>query len=351
MFLKKQKDILGIDIGSSSVKLIRLKERKGSYQLINIGIVPLPSDALANNMLANTQPVIVAIKNLLESQRIKSVDVASALPANTVIIRKLILPAQADSELETSIPEEAEHYIPFDIRDVNIDFQRLSTDQDDLGQINVLLVASRKEIVNNYINLFKEAELNLIVADVDFFALQNAFEINHNINYSSGSVALIDIGANMTNINIVKDGITLFTRDINIGGELHTSEIQKYLGINRDEAEMVKLTAFEKGDPELFEILEKSNETIAYEIQRGVDLYNSSARDLRAKQIFISGGASKTFNLMDAIKRRLEMPVTATDPFAVLKYDKKAFDPEYLREIAPFMVTCLGLAARKVGDK
>ena len=351
MFLfKKNKEIIGIDIGSSSVKLIQLKDNKGSLQLLNVGIMPLSSEAIVDNTLMDRSTITATIKKLIESLGIKVKNVTCSISGNSVIIRKIVLPAMPQEELEDQITWEAEQYIPFDINDVNMDFQILSPDNNDPSKMNVLLVASKKDIINDYVAVFSEAGLQLSIVDVDSFAVQNAFEANHD--YSSEDViALVNIGASVMNINVIKNGITLFTRDVQMGGNLYTEEIQKQLGLSGEDAEFGKLLANESDNEPLKNVILKINETITQEIRRSLDFYNSTANDERITGVFISGGCSKVFNLIDTITDKISMSVQALNPFAKLKYNEKDFDPEYLQEIGPFMAVPVGLAIRRVEDK
>jgi type IV pilus assembly protein PilM len=349
-FLNRKRDVIGIDIGSYSVKLVQLKEQKGVYQLLNAGIIPLLPEAIVDNTLMDSASIVEAIKNLTSSLGVKVKDVACSISGNSVIIRKISLPAMPPEELEDQITWEAEQYIPFDINDVNMDFQILSPDNIDPSRMNVLLVASKKDIINDYVAVFNEADLHLAVVDVDSFAVQNAFEANHEVG-SDEVLALINIGASIMNINVVKDGITLFTRDVQMGGNLYTEEIQKQMGISSDDAESAKMLAHETRNSALLDVLGKVNDTITQEIRRSLDFYNSTANDDRITRIFASGGCSKVYNLLGTIGEKLGVPVEMINPFAKLQYNEKDFDPEYLQEIAPFMAVTVGLAIRRVGDK
>ncbi|MDD2308942.1 MAG: type IV pilus assembly protein PilM [Desulfuromonadaceae bacterium] len=351
MFLfKKKKEVIGIDIGSSSVKLVQLKNNNGSFQLLNAGIYPLPPEAIVDNTLMDSTSIATVVKNLVASLGIKIKDVACSISGNSVIIRKIVLPAMPQEELEDQISWEAEQYIPFDINDVNMDFQILSPDSNDPSKMNVLLVASKKDIINDYVAVFSEAGMKLSVVDIDSFAVQNAFEVNHD--YSSEDIlALINIGASIMNINVIKDGITLFTRDVQMGGNLYTEEIQKQMGLSSIDAEAGKLLAHESNDGPLRNVILKVNETITQEIRRSLDFYNSTASDERISAVFISGGCSKVYNLIGTISEKIGLKVERLNPFAKLKFNEKDFDPEYLQEIAPFMAVPVGLAIRRVGDK
>jgi type IV pilus assembly protein PilM len=351
MFLfRKQKDVIGIDIGSSSVKLVQLKDLKGSYQLLNIGIVPLPPEAIVDNTLIDSSSIVSAVKNLVTSLGLKVKDVACSISGNSVIIRKIVLPAMPVEELEDQITWEAEQYIPFDINDVNMDFQILSPDSIDPSKMQVLLVASKKDIINEYMAVFNEAGMQLSVVDVDSFAIQNVFEINHDAGPDE-VLALINIGANIMNINIVKNGISLLTRDVQMGGNLYTEEIQKQMGLSSSEAESMKILAHEANNKAVLEVLGKVNETITQEIRRSLDFYNSTANEDRITKIYVSGGCSKVYNLIEAVSDKIGLPVEMINPFAKLKYTEKEFDPEYLQEIGPLMAVGVGLAIRRVGDK
>jgi type IV pilus assembly protein PilM len=216
--------------------------------------------------------------------------------------------------------------------------------------MNVLLVASKKDIINDYVSVFSEAGMQLSVVDVDSFAVQNAFEANHD--YSSEDIlALVNIGASVMNINVIKDGLTLFTRDVQMGGNLYTEEIQKQLGLSSEEAETGKLLACESANVPLKNVILKVNETITQEIRRSLDFYNSTASDDRISRVFVSGGCSKIFSLIDTISEKIGLPIEKLNPFAKLQYNEKDFDPEYLQELGPFMAVPVGLAIRRVGDK
>jgi len=349
-FLNKKKEVIGIDIGSSSIKLVQLKEHKGGYQLVNAGIIPLPPEAIVDNTLMDSLSIVEALKSITSSLGVKIKDVACSISGNSVIIRKISLPAIPPEELEDQISWEAEQYIPFDINDVNIDFQILGPDSIDPSKMNVLLVASKKDIINDYLAVFNEAGLHLSVVDVDSFAVQNAFEINYDIELSD-VLALINVGAGVTNINIVRDGITLFTRDVQLGGNLYTEEIQKQLGVSSVEAESLKMLAYENKKDELYDVIGKVNDTITQEIKRSLDFYNSTANDEKITKIFVSGGCSKMYKLLDNISEKLGLPVEMVNPFAKLHYAEKDFDSEYLQEIGPLMAVSVGLAIRRVGDK
>ncbi len=346
----KKKDLIGIDIGSSSVKLVQLQPSREGYQLLNAAIMPLPSEAIVDNTLMNSNDVSEALKTLISSLGIKTKDAACSISGNAVIIRKIILPTMTSDELEDQISWEAEQYIPFDIKDVHIDFQILNPDPIDPSKSHVLLVASKKEIINDYVSVFTNAGLNLSVMDVDSFAVQNAFELNYD---SSDDVrALINAGAGVININVVRGETSLFTRDVQMGGNQYTEEIQKQLGVSEQEAETMKMLASEHQNGPLAEVIQRVNESLAQEIRRSVDFYNSTAsNDDRIISVSMSGGCSKMAGLKESVSAKLGIDVDILNPFQKIKWNDKDFDPEYLQEIAPLMAVGVGLAIRRVGDK
>jgi type IV pilus assembly protein PilM len=329
MFLSMKKEIIGIDIGSSSVKLVQIKE---------------------HNTLMDTSSIVETIKKLLKSLNIRVKDAACSVSGNSVIIRKISLPAMPPEELEDQIHWEAEQYIPFDINDVHIDFQILASDQNDPSKMEVLLVASKKEIINDYLAVFNEAGINLAVVDVDSFAMQNAFELNYDIG-PDNVVALINIGASIMNLNIVKNDISLFTRDVQMGGNLYTEEIQKQFGVSSEEAERMKVSGDASDQAKLRDTISRVNETLAMEMRRSLDFYNTTAGEGKINNVYISGGGAKTLMLVEAVQQRLGLPVEIINPFCNVKYNEKEFDPEYLNEIGPLVTVAVGLATRRFGDK
>jgi len=349
MLFTQKKDIVGVDIGSSAVKLVQLRELKGGYQLHQVGILPLPAEAIVDNTLMDSSSIVETVKNLLASLQIKAKEAVCSISGNAVIIRKISLPVMPAEELEDQIHWEAEQYIPFDINDVNVDFQILSPDEQDLSKMNVLLVASKKDIINDYLAVFAEAGLKLVVVDVDSFAVQNAYETNYGA--EDEVVALVNLGASIMNLNIVRGGVSLFTRDVQMGGSLYTEEIQKQFGLNSEQAEIQKLTAASSQDPRLAEIIARVNETIALEMRRSLDFYNSTAGEDRITKVYLAGGAAKTAQLAEVVQQKLALPVEVLNPFLRVAVSEKDFDPEYLQEIGPLMTVAVGLATRRLGDK
>lgn len=352
MLFKTKKEIVGIDIGSSSVKLVQLREAKGGYQLASLGMAPLPPEAIVDNAIMDSSSVVQAIRNLVESQKIKTKNVATSISGHSVIIRKVQLPIMTEEELEASIQWEAEQYIPFEISEVNLDFQILGPDSKDPSQMTVILVAAKKDFVNDYMAVFKECGLSPVVMDIDCFALENAFEANYGFGEDE-VVALINMGASAMNVNILKGGGTVFTRDIQVGGNMFNEEIQKRLGLSSDDAEKVKLGGEVAGiDPEaVADVVTDAAETLAQEVQRSLDFFSATSADEKVQKLFIAGGVAKISQVKSALEHRLGIPIEVLNPFQAIAVTDKGFDPEYIAAVGPLYTVATGLAMRRVGDK
>lgn len=353
--MAKGKLAVGLDIGSGSIKLCQLKPgKKGNYQLISFGMVQLPPEAIVDGALMNSTAVVDGIQELFASQKIKHKEVATSVSGHSVIIKKINLPQMTPEELEESIQWEAEQYIPFDINDVNIDVQILNTESTQAGQMDVLLVAAKKDMVNDYTSVIMEAGLTPVVVDVDSFAVQNMFEVNYEVPRSE-TVVLINIGAAVTNINVLANGISTFTRDISIGGGQFTDAIQKALNVSYDEAEALKLGGGADTDAvvpqEVERVLQTESEAIANEVQRSLDFYAATSADAHLARIFLSGGSAKIPALIKTIERRTSVPVELVNPFRNIDISGRGFSVDYLKNVAPMAAVSVGLALRGAADK
>jgi len=352
MFASK-KDIVGIDVGSSAVKIVRLRESRGTYHLENIGIMPLDAETIVDNTIMDSTAIVDSIHNLLKSMKVKTVRVATSVSGHSVIIRKISLPIMTDAELESSIQWEAEQYIPFDISEVNIDFQILGPDAKDPSQMNVMLVAAKKDFVDDYTALFAEAGLEPVVMDIDCFAVENMFDYNYGF-VDDEVIALIDLGASATSVSVLKGDTSIFTRDIQTGGNLLSEELQKRLGISSEEAERAKLgdRNIADVDPDsVDEILADAIENLVQEVQRSLDFFSATSSEDRVTKIYLTGGVSNSAKVREALEERLGISAERVDPFRNVTFSEKGFDAEYLDAIGPMFSVAAGLAMRKVGDK
>ena len=352
----RSKSVIGLDIGSSAIKMIQMKETKRGYQLQSFAIANLPPEAIIDGALMNSTVIVSTIRELLSSQRIRHKEAGIAISGHSVIIKKITLPAMTEDELEESIQWEAEQYIPFDINDVNIDVQVLTPEPSEQGQMDVLLVAAKKDMINDYLAVVQEAGLTPMVVDVAAFCVENAFEINYDLP-TSDTIVLVNIGASVININVLSEGTTAFTRDISMGGNQFTEEIQKQLNVSYDEAEALKLGGGSTADAdsvvpqEVERVIVSVSETLAGEIQRSLDFYSATAADSRIARICLSGGTCKIPSLYKIIENKVGVPVEVMNPFRNIEFDPKRFDPEYIREVGPSAAVAVGLGLRTPDDK
>lgn len=348
----KKTDVVALDIGSNAVKLIQLAPTKKGWKLVKVGMGQLPPEAIVDGSIIDSMTVINVVRDLIGQQDIRVKNTVSALTGHSVIIKKVNLPVMTEAELSESIQWEAEQYIPFPITDVNIDFQILGADTEGRGQMEVMLVAVKKDVINDYTNVIKEAGLAPVIVDVDSFALENMFEINYSI-APNENIAVVNIGATITSINILRSGITIFTRAIPLGGNQFTEEIQKTLGISFRDAETMKLGGTISGIDagSVPEVIERVSGNVALEVKRSIDFFLGGAPGVFVSKIYLSGGCAKTKGLQAIIQDKTAIPVEIVNPFINIECSPKKFASDYIKKVAPFFGVGVGLAIRKVGDK
>jgi type IV pilus assembly protein PilM len=350
----KAKAIVGLDIGSSAVKAVELKLTGKSYRVTAFGSEAVPPDSIVDGAIIDGTAVADAIRRLFDGNAFKSKDVAASLSGNAVIVKKINLPVMTEAELAESIYWEAEQYIPFDIQDVNLDYQILNpgTSAEANGTMEVLLVAAKKDKIADYTGVISQAGRVPVVLDVDAFALQNAYELNY-LPEAGMVVVLLNAGASSININIMSGDQSLFTRDISIGGNAYTEAVQKELSLPFDNAEQLKKGQDVDGMKftDAIPVLHAMTENVLLEIQKTFDFFKATASSDRIDRVLLSGGASRVDGFSDALAERFGAPVEAFDPFK-----KIAFTPDKpgLTDAAHFMPTAavaVGLALRKAGDR
>jgi type IV pilus assembly protein PilM len=350
MMLKRGKtSMVGVDIGSSSVKAVELQGKGADLQLLNLGFETLQADSVVDGQIMELNAVSNAIGSIFNEHKIKTTRVAAGVNGHSVIVKNIVLPQMTEEELQESFAWHAEEHIPFDISDVNLDYHVMNRADD---AIHVLLAACKRDKVANLKQAIQLAGKQPSVVDVDAFALQNCYELNYDPQ-PGHVVALLNIGASTTNINILNGVRSVFTRDATFGGNQYTSLLQKEMGLTFDQAEAVK-----RGMPlpegieqrDIAPILDTVSDILALEIQKTMDFYRATVEEGESavEKILVSGGGSKLKGLVDFLSRRFEVPVEMFDPFRKIKVDSRGFDPEYMREIVPEMAIAVGLALRGV---
>lgn len=348
------KGLIGLDIGASSIKIIQLKRTRGNFELEHFGIAPLPPQTIVDGQIMNTAAVKDAIKTLVSLHQIRVKDCAISISGLAVTIKKISVSAMSEDELADHIKWEAEQYVPFDMNDVNIDYQVLDTGAGG-GQMDVLLVAGKKDIIQDYVELVRDAGLEPKIVDVDAFAVENAFEVNYPIPPDE-TIALINIGASTTNINVISRRVTAFTRDVTMGGFGFTEEIQKQLNLSYQEAEALKLG----GDPtadsesvipqEVERIIQEVGENLASEVRRSLEFYASSNPDSDVSKIYVCGGSAKLTSLQRILQNRTGVPVEPFYPFRKIHIDDRVLDVQFLESVAPMAAVSVGLGLRRFDD-
>lgn len=349
MFKRGKKSMVGVDIGSSSVKAVELQGRGKDLQLLSLGFEALESDSVVDGQIIELNAVSNAISNIFNEHKIKTTQVAAGVNGHSVIVKNIVLPQMSDGELQESFAWHAEEHIPFDISDVNLDYHVMDRSGD---AIHVLMAACKRDKVANLKQTIQLAGKQPTIIDVDAFALQNCYELNYDPQPGQ-VVALLNIGASTTNINILNGVRSVFTRDATFGGNQYTSLLQKELGLTFDQAESVK-----RGMPlpegaevrDVGPIMDTVSDILALEIQKTMDFYRATVEDgdSAVQKILVSGGGSKLTGLADFLARRFEVSVEMFDPFRKIKVDARGFDPDYMREIVPEMAIAVGLALRGV---
>ncbi|MEA3466507.1 MAG: type IV pilus assembly protein PilM [Thermodesulfobacteriota bacterium] len=347
-----RKGIVGVDIGASAVKLVQLRESKKGLQLMGLDREPLPPEAVVDDSIMDSSSVVMAIRDLMERNHLKSQDVATSVSGHSVIVRKISLPLMTEDELDKSIQWEAEQYIPFEMSEVFLDYHILGTDPNDQGQMEVILVAAKKDFVDEYMAVFIESGLNPVVMDIDCFAIENIYCSVYD-DESFNVVALIDMGASGIQVNILNDMVSVFTREIQLGGNSYNEELQKRFGLNSTDAETLKLGGdVADTDADLTQLaLQEVTDKLVQEVRRSIDFFSATFADERVQKIYVTGGVSLTKNIVNSLSDGLDVPVEIMDPFSRMQVNEKDFDLEYVKSVAPFFSVAAGLATRKVGDK
>ncbi len=349
MFGKRKKQVVGCDIGSSTIKIVELKPLKnGEFQLLHAAMAELSPEAIVDGAIMDSSLVVEALSRLVSENGIKNPNFGGSLSGHSVIIKKIQLPSMTESELAESIQWEAEQYIPFDINDVNLDYVVLDSSAGDT--MDVLLVAVKKDRIADYTSVIVQAGREPVLVDVDVFSLQNAYEANYPL--EGATVALVNIGASVMNINVLHNGNSIFWRDVAFGGNQFTEAIQRELNLPREEAERLKLgeRVGEHSLQQVMGVLNSVSEDLAAELQKTIDFFVATSSVDRLDRVVLSGGSASIVNLADVLKERFQVEVEVMNPFRSIRYSESDFDPEWINRHAPSMAIAVGLAVRQVGD-
>lgn len=341
----RKKTTVGLDIGSGLIKVAVVDHSKSQPELVHVAIAPLLADAIVEGEIMDPGIVSDAISAALTEAQVNSKDVVTAVGGRDVIIKKIQIERVKEAQARELMRWEAEQHVPFDMESVELDFQILDPDGSD-PEMSVLLVAAKRELVEAKVRVLSDAGLNAVAVDVDAFALHNAFELNYP-DAMSGTVALVNIGHEVTNVNIVEDGVPILTRDLPTGTRRIKEDLQRERGLGSDEADAL-LKGFDRSE-HLDAVLESRGEEIAVGIERAVAFLASSSRSgSSVNGVYVCGGGSRAPGLIEALGDRLRLSVQAANPLANLVVRDGAFGSLVTDEVAPLLMLPLGLALRKL---
>ena len=352
---RRSRNLVGLDIGDSSIKVVELKDmgRGRGYEVVRLGWEPLSNDAIVDGAIMDSQLVIETIQRLFQRCRIKTNSVSTALSGHSVIVKRISLPVMSEAELAESIHWEAEQYIPFEIEDVNLDYQILEgSSLSGEGNMDVLLAAAKRDKINDYVGVISQAGLTPTTVDIAAFALQNAFEANYEFEPHQ-VVALVDVGAAVSSISVLHGGTSVYWRDINVGGNVYTDAIQKELNLSAEQAEQLKRGEEVDGIPyeRVLPILASVNEDVGSEIQKTLDFFKQiSPTDEPLDRMYLTGGTASVVHLKESLAERLGTQVEVFNPFRKMPPSGRDASPDLVNEMIPTASVAVGLALRKPGD-
>ena len=349
-FFSKAEALLAVDIGSSGVKMLELDLAGDKPRLVTLGFAPLAEEVFSNNLLGRPEPVAERLTQLLESNAVGDKRVVTAMPGPGVFTKRVTMPAAAPNELRSNIQFEAGSFIPHNIEEVRLDYHVIGSAGK--GKIDVLVVAVKNEVIDSFSGCLSLCGLEAAVVDVDYYALQNMFELSYP-EFVSGTTALVNIGARYSSINICRGGQSLFTGDITVGGKVFTEAIAQETGVALADAENVK-RAFSKGqttDEQVKEIIDRTVEQVASELNRQLSFFwNASGAEDGIERIMVTGGGALVPGLVEELREKTGVDCVVIDPFRGIEMGEEV-DQQYLKELAPLMSICVGMGIRQPGDK
>ncbi|HVN86993.1 MAG TPA: type IV pilus assembly protein PilM [Candidatus Binatia bacterium] len=348
--LKRDEQYVSIDIGSSSVKIVEVRAGSSGLHVTSAGSLPVPSSAIQSNMVSDPSAVAEVLRTLVESHGIRGNKAITAVPGPAVIIKRVTLPTQDAQELENTIMFEAGNFIPEDLENVNLDYQ-ITDYLEDGKRMDVLLVAAKKDIVSSYAETVRAAGLAPIVVDVDYFALENMFELNYEPEPGQ-VIALVNVGARYSSINILKGGRSTFTGDVPVGGRDITDALVRDLGVEVEVAERLKAGETVAGiDPEQVSVaMGPAADTLIEEIHHALSFFWTAATDEAINCVYLSGGSSQMPEFGERLSQRIEVPVSIADPLTRVTVASN-LEAAGLRQHAPEYAVAMGLAVRRPDDK
>ncbi|UOF02935.1 type IV pilus assembly protein PilM [Bdellovibrio reynosensis] len=349
MFFKSKK-VIGLDIGTSSIKLAEMDFNGKGAQLLSFGFAPTPPNSVTGGEIVDIASVGIAIQSLINEVKTKRKNIATAMWGTAVIVKKITIPRMDKKLIKDQIRFEAEQYIPFDINNISLAHHILAASSSP-DTMDILLIAAQNELVTQYTQVIEVSGLTCGVLDVSGFALANAFELNYG-KIPGEIIGILNFGASITNFVVVQNGEVIFCRDIPVGGANYTNEIHKAMGVTVGEAEALKLSAVSRREvpDEVHSIISATNEAVTEEIRSSLDFLSATTNGLVLNRCFYTGGSSATSGLIETVSRVTGILMEPFNPFLRVKANPKKFSPEYLDQISSFAGVVTGLALREKGD-
>ncbi len=342
---KKPQGLVGLDIGSASIKAVELKARDGGYELVSLALQSLDQRPGADGALDEPTSVADAVQRALEDHGILNSNVAAGLSGPSVVIRRMIVAATNEEELEIAVQHEAMQYIGFDLVEVSLSYYVLGPAAN-MDALDVLLVAVKRDKLQAYTGMLARAKRVPVVLDIDAFALQNAFEMSYEPPPDQ-TIGLLNIGASMTNLNITRGGLPLFARDIPFGGNTYTAALQKELNVSFEDAEKLKRGVDVPAVQPQAELplLRSVSELLVREVQKAFTIFRQAAGE-PLNAIYLAGGSAKIAGLVETLRAEFKVPAEILDSFRKIHCDAGKFDTDFLASAAPRMAVAVGLALR-----
>jgi type IV pilus assembly protein PilM len=338
----RNKSVIGLDIGSGFIKVVEVDHSGDQPEVVRVAMRPLLPDAIVEGEIMDYGLVSDAVSGLFSEIGMKGAEVVTAVGGHDVIIKKIEMDRMREGDAREVIKWEAEQHVPFDIKSVEIDFQILDPEGDGL-QMEVLLVAAKRELVDNKVGLLQDAGVEPIVIDVDAFALHNAFEHNYP-DALDGIVALVNVGHETTNVSILDDGVPILTRDIPFGSRKIREDLQRERGLTAEQAEDV-VQARETAD-DLDSFVASSADEIAVGIERASAFLMTREDGNSVGRIFLSGGGARIPGMAESLARRMNVETEIVNPFERVPVRPDAAGEISIDEAAPMLLLPLGLALR-----
>jgi type IV pilus assembly protein PilM len=344
MFGKKV-NLIGVDIGSYSIKVVELKSKKDGFLLKNVAEYKLPEDIISDGVIVDYGEVVNGLNEIFKTKKFSHKKVASALKGNSVITKKITIPTVDDKNFRETFRWEAAQYIQMDLEDVNMDFEILSKSEE-LDQTVVVMAVAKKDLIADMVSVLESAKLKPALIDLEIFALLNTFEVNYGID--SDVNAVINIGHETSIIAFIKNGLFEFSRELNIGGRHAISIIQQKLDMTMDDVnEIIRDKESMEFNEELQDAIRHFSEELAFEIKNSIDMFTST--QLMTSKCYICGFVNLT-GMKDILEEKLDMEINYFNPIANIDI-AKGIDSEFLNDNLYRFNVAVGLALRKVDDK